>query len=131
MPAMARAFSPTPAWRLCTITCLAMMLLSLVPQFHLWWVRGRGWNGVYATLQGDEFLYSAYVNALAQGRPRQNDPFAGRDNVPQSPLPESSFSMQLIPAYFLAIPAKALAVSTSTIFIVMLALAAVLSSLSL
>jgi len=118
-------------WKLPALACLAMTLLSLIPQFHLWIVRGRNWNGTYATLQGDEFLYSAYVNALAEGRPRRNDPFAGRDDVPQSPLPESSFSVQFIPAYLLAFPARAFSLSTSTIFIVMLALGGLLSTWSL
>ena len=128
---MARAPSPATAWRLCALTCLAMTLLSLLPQFHLWFVRGRNWNGTYATLQGDEFLYSAYVNALAQERPRRNDPFIGRDSVAQSPLPESSFSVQFIPAYLVAIPARVFGVSASTLFIVLLALAGLFSSLSL
>src|SRR5437867_198385 len=98
----------------------AMVLLSLMPQIHLWFVRGRDWNGAYATLQGDELLYSAYINALIDGRPRRNDPFAGRDSTSKSPLPESTFSIQFIPAYMIASLARALGKSASTAFIVLL-----------
>ncbi|MBA3356130.1 MAG: hypothetical protein H0U18_09390 [Pyrinomonadaceae bacterium] len=80
-------------WKWCAAASAAIMLLALIPQIHLWFVRGRDWNGAYATLQGDEFLCSAYINALIDGRPRRNDPFAGQDNRPVSPLPESSFSI--------------------------------------
>ncbi|MDX6498583.1 MAG: hypothetical protein QOG23_1843 [Blastocatellia bacterium] len=110
---------------------MAMVLLSLIPQINLWVIRGRDWNGAYATLQGDEFLYSAYVNALIDGRPRRTDPFAGQDSTPQLPLPESSFSTQFLPAYALALPARGFGISASTIFIILMGLAGLLSSLSL
>jgi hypothetical protein len=110
-------------WKWCALACLAIVLLSLIPQIHLWLVRGRDWNGTYATLQGDEFLYSAYVNALIDGRPRRNDPFAGRDSTVEKPLPESTFSIQFIPAYVLSGLARTLRVSASSIFIVLIAAA--------
>jgi hypothetical protein len=108
----------------------AMALLSLIPQLHLWLVRGRDWNGAYVSLQGDEPLYSAYVNALLEGRPRKNDPFGGRDDSVAAPLPESIFSIQFIPAYLIALPARVLGVSASTAFIFLGPAAALLSSLS-
>jgi hypothetical protein len=114
----------------CALACLAMMLLSLIPQIHLWFVRGRDWNGTYATLQGDEFLYSAYVNALMDGRPRRNDPFAGKDSTAQSPLTESTFSIQFIPAYFLSFLARTFRVSASSIFIALMAAAGLFASWS-
>jgi len=98
-----------------------MTFLSLVPQIHLWLATGRDWNGTYATVQGDEFLYSAYVNALRHGRPRRNDPFAGRDSTAGSPLPESSFSIQFIPAYVLSFVSRGLRVSASTVFVLLTA----------
>jgi hypothetical protein len=107
-----------------------MVLLSLVPQIHLWIVRGRDWNGVYVSPQGDEPLYSAYINALIDGRARKNDPFGGKDSSPSAPLPESIFSIQFVPAYMLALPARAFGASASTIFIILIAVAALLSSLS-
>lgn len=108
-----------------------MVLLSLIPQIHFWFVRGTEWNGAYATLQGDEFLYSAYVNALIDGRPRRNDPFAGRDSTLHSPLPESTFSIQFIPAYAIALLARTFRASASTAFIVLMATTGLLASLSL
>ena len=65
--------------KLVAIAATAVVLLALLPQIHLWIARGSQWHGAYATLQGDEFLYSAYINALIEGRPRRNDPFVGRD----------------------------------------------------
>ncbi len=83
----------------CAAASAAIMLLALIPQIHLWYVGGTNWNGTDASVQGDEFLYSAYINALIDGRPRRNDSFAGQDNRTMSPLPESSFSIQFMPAY--------------------------------
>src|SRR6185436_9936167 len=93
-------------WKWCVLPSLAMVLLSLIPQIHLWIVRGREWNGAYVSPQGDELLYSAYLNALINGRTRKNDPFGGMDSPPNSPLPESIFSLQSLPAYAVALPAR-------------------------
>jgi hypothetical protein len=120
----------TARWKWCLGTSLAMMLLSMIPQFHLWVVRGRDWNGAYVSPQGDEPLYSAYVNALIDGRPRKNDPFGAIDNSPTTPLLESFFSIQFMPAYAVALPARMLGVSASTAFICLTAIAAALASLS-
>jgi hypothetical protein len=108
-----------------------MALLSLMPQIHFWLVRGRDWHGAYATLQGDEFLYSAYVNALIDGRPRRNDPFVGRDSTPTSLLPESTFSIQFIPAFVIARFARACGASASSAFIALIGVAGLLAGLSL
>jgi hypothetical protein len=105
-----------------------MVVLSLVPQIELWVTRGHNWNGAYVSPQGDEPIYSAYINALIQGRPRKNDPFGGRDDVPTAPLPESHFSIQFIPAYAIAFPARVLGISASTAFILLLPIAVFLSS---
>jgi hypothetical protein len=120
----------TARWKWCAITCLAMMLLSLVPQLHLWIVRGRDWNGAYVGPYGDELLYAAYVNALIDGRTRKNDPFGGKDNSASAPLPESIFSIQFVPAYLIALPARTVGTSASTAFIVLIPVAALLASLS-
>jgi len=113
------------------MTAVGVVLLSLLPQIHFWLVRGGNWNGAYATIQGDEFLYSAYINALIDGRPRRNDPFAGRDSTPASPLPESTFSIQFIPSFAIAWLARALHFSASSAFIALLAVAGLLASLSI
>jgi len=108
-----------------------MVFLALIPQIRFWHVRGSEWQGAYATLQGDEFLYSAYVNALIDGRPRRNDPFAGKNSTSQSPLPESTFSIQFVPPYTLALLARVFQLSASTAFIVLTAAASLLASAAL
>src|SRR6266498_3922202 len=102
---------PSPSYvvrfKWCALPAAAITVLALMPQIHFWFVRGTQWQGAYAVLQGDEFLYSAYINALIDRRPRLNDPFAGRDSTPESPLPESTFSIQFIPSYAIAGLARA------------------------
>src|SRR2546423_2404350 len=115
----------------CGFACIVMTLLSLVPQVQLWFVRGSQWQGAYATVDGDEFLYSAYINALIDGRPRRNDPFSGRDDNPNAPLPESAFSIQFVPPFLIASSARALGASASTAFIVLIGAAAVLATVTL
>lgn len=114
----------TPSWRLALPAALGITLLSIIPQSRVWIERGRNWQGSYAAIQGDEWAYSAYVNALRDGRARRNDPFGGNDS---SHLPESIFSVQFIPAYAIALPARILRLSTSTAFIAAIALTAFLS----
>ncbi len=109
---------------------MAIVLLSLLPQLHLWIVRGRDWNGAYVSPYGDEALYAAYINALIDGRTRKNDPFGGKDSSASAPLPESFFSIQFVPAYAIALPARTFGVSVSTAFIVLIAVAALFASLS-
>ena len=96
----------------------AFTLLAIAPQ--LWSIVGRGheWNGTNAITHTDEVAYSAYVSSLIRGRPRRNDPFTGRQDTASSRAPESLFSIQMIPAYALAIPARALGLSSSTVFII-------------
>jgi len=108
-----------------------MTLLSLYPQLLMWTSRGREWNGSYAQLHGDEWFYSAYIQALIDGRPRRNDPYTGRDDIPGSPQPESLFSIQFVPAYLIATPARVFGLSSSTAFIALGFLAPLLASLAL
>jgi hypothetical protein len=107
-----------------------MILLSLVPQIHLWLVRGRDWNGAYVSPTGDEGVYSAYINALIAGRTRKNDPFMGKDDTPSSPLPESTFSIQFIPAYVIALSARTFRISASSAFIALVGLVGCFASLA-
>jgi len=97
----------------------------------MWGSRGKQWNGSYAELHGDEWVYSAYVQALIDGRPRRNDPYTGRDDRPDSPQPESLFSIQLVPAYVIALPARLLGMSSSSAFMVLGVLAPFLASLAI
>jgi hypothetical protein len=118
-------------WKWCALASLAIVILSVVPQIHFWAVRGSEWNGAFSVVQGDELLYSAYVNALIDNRPRRTDPPAGRDDHPQSPLPESLFSIQFIPPYAIALFARILGISASTAFILLLVVEGLLASLAL
>src|SRR4030095_7185432 len=123
--------APMTRWKLCALTCLAMTFLSLIPQLHLWLVRGRDWNGAYVSLQGDEPFYAAYINSLIDGRARRNDPYAAKANTPQSPIPESTFSIQFVPAYVISVLARLSGASASTALIVLLGAAGFFASLSI
>lgn len=118
-------------WKWGALIALAMTIIGLYPQINLWISRGSEWQGSYALTQGDEVMYSAYVNALIDGRPRRNDPFNGRDALPGQPAYESLNSIQFVPAYAVALPARALGLSASTAFIFLLVAAAVASSLAI
>lgn len=104
-------------WKFAIWGAVAITLLSLYPQVLMWSVRGRDWNGAYAEFHGDEWVYSAYVQALIDGRPRRNDPYTGRDDREGQPQPESLFSIQFLPAYSIALPARLLGISSATAFI--------------
>lgn len=106
----------TIRWRWGIFIALAIALLSMFPQASLWRDRGKEWNGGNAFFYTDEPAYAAYINALIDGRPRRNDPYTGRDDTAAQPLRESLFSIQFIPAYLVAVPARSLGVSTATVF---------------
>jgi hypothetical protein len=127
---MSALASSAVKWKWSVLPALAILFLSLIPQLHFWFVRGSQWHGAYAILQGDETYYSAYVNALIDGRPRRNDPFTGQDDHPQSPMFESLFSIQFIPPYVIALPARALGLTASSAFIVLVAAVGLLASLA-
>jgi hypothetical protein len=110
---------------------LTVTFLSLSPQLRFWLFRGAQWHGAYVTLDGDEFLYSAYINALIDGRPRKNDPFSGRSDNPKAPLPESTFSIQFVPPFVIASLAKTFHASASTAFIVLMGAAGFLAASAL
>ncbi|HMF57866.1 MAG TPA: hypothetical protein VK619_16100, partial [Pyrinomonadaceae bacterium] len=122
---------PHLRWKLAILAALAVTILAIDPQVDLWRVRGREWNGVYAYTDTDEVAYAAYFRALATGRPRRNDPYTGRDDAQGAPQPESLFSIQFLPAYIIALPARLLALSTSTAFILLMPLAAIAGTLAL
>jgi hypothetical protein len=110
----------------------AMILLSQYPQCRLWLIHGERWDAIaYNQGLGDEVAYAAYINALIEGRPRRNDPYTGRDDRPNAPQSESLFSIQFIPAYAVALPARALGVSATTALIVLTPVMAFASSLAI
>ena len=122
--------SSRPANTFCVFALIVIVLLSLAPQLHLWVTRGSEWNGAYAGVQGDEFLYSGYINALLHRRSRRNDPFAGRDSNSMSPLPESTFSIQFVPSYLITSIGRVFGASSATLFIAWLAIGGALAGLA-
>src|SRR6266446_1756914 len=115
----------------CALAAMAITFLALMPQLHFWLVRGSQWHGAYTALEPDELLYSAYINALIDGRPRRNDPFSGRDDHSEAPVPESLFFIQsIVPSYAIAFFARPFGASASTAFIVLMGTAALFASLS-
>ncbi|HEX8457417.1 MAG TPA: hypothetical protein VF656_08985 [Pyrinomonadaceae bacterium] len=125
---MRRNFS----WRPGLLAAVAMLLLSMLPQAHLWYTRGAEWQGAYASFDGDETAYAAYLAALIAGRPRLSDPYAGVDRANHNapPQPESLFSIQFAPAYALALFARVLGLDASTIFIALSPLVAFSATLA-
>jgi hypothetical protein len=119
------------SWKWAVWGALAITLLSVYPQLVMWGVRGREWNGSFAEVDGDEWAYSAYIQALIDGRPRRNDPYTGREESPGHPVPESLFSIQFVPAYAIAGPARLLGASSSTAFIALAVLAPFFSCLAI
>lgn len=105
-------------------------LVALVPQFQLWYERGREWQGHAASVHPDEAAYRAYVNALARGRARRNDPYTRRDAEMTAADVETMFSIQCLPAYALALPGRLFGVSTDTTFVALTFLAAFLAVLA-
>jgi hypothetical protein len=106
-----------------------MTLLAIYPVVQLRTLRGVEWNGSFAYLQGDELIYAAYVNSLREGRPRCNNPYSGAQDRPGAPLGESAYSIQFVPAYVMALAGRALRLSTSGVFALLLVLVALSSSL--
>jgi hypothetical protein len=100
-------------------------LITSLPQFYLWYVRGSQWNGSCAYQDNDELAYSAYVNALIDGRPRRSDPYTGKNDNQI----ETLFSIQFLPAYAVALPARLLRVSAATAFIVLMPVATIVTTL--
>src|SRR4030095_6627429 len=121
----------TNNWKWMVWGAIAITVLSVYPQLLMLSARGREWNGSYAELHGDEWVYSAYVQALIDGRPRRSDPYTGRDYSPVPLQPEPLFSIQFVPSYPIAIPARLLGVSSSTAFIILGILAPLFSCLAI
>ena len=90
-----------------------LAILAVYPQYNLQKLRGAEFQGAFASCDLDEMAYASYLQALIDGRPRKNDPYTGRDDSPNSPQPESLFSIQAVPAYLAAIPARILGLSTA------------------
>lgn len=99
-------------WRFGVVAAVFLAIFCLYPQFKMFYMRGGEWNGHYAYNDIDEVAYASYVRALVDGRPRKNDPYTGRDQTPETPQPESLFSIQFAAPYTIAIPARILGIGT-------------------
>ena len=93
-----------------------MVLFALYPQFKLWTSPGHEWNGAYAYNDIDEVAYSAYLQALIDGRSRRNDPYTGVDRAADLQY-ESLFSVQFAAPMVIAMPARVLHLSSPTVAI--------------
>src|SRR6478672_2730353 len=113
-------------WRWGIGAAVAVMLVSLIPQAYFMAQRGREWHGANAISHPDEVAYSAYLASLIRGHARRYDPFTGREQVP-----ESLFSVQFIPAYVAALPARVFGLRASHVFIILTPLCALASSLAI
>jgi hypothetical protein len=118
-------------WRWGVAAALAMAVVALLPQLHMWRERGREWHGSNFSFFIDEAAYESYVNALIDGRPRLNDPYTGRDAAAGMPQAESIFSIQFIPAYACALPARLFNFSAAAVFVILWPLAAFAATLAL
>jgi hypothetical protein len=116
-------------WRLGLIVGVIMMILALLPQIHFVIHRGRDWRGANAITHPDEVAYSAYTASLVRDNPRRYDPFTGRGA--EAGAAESLFSIQLIPAYTIALPGRWLKISAATLFVIFSPLCAFAASLAI
>ena len=113
-------------WRWGIGAAVAVMLVALFPQAHFIANRGRDWHGANAITHPDEVAYSAYLASLIRGNPRRYDPYTGRDQVP-----ESLFSIQFVPAYTAAGPARLFGLRAPLVFMILAPLCALASSLAI
>ncbi|MEP6847218.1 MAG: hypothetical protein ABI999_00050 [Acidobacteriota bacterium] len=113
------------------IAGVILSLFSLYPQFNLKSIRGADYNGAFASCDLDEMAYASFLQALIDGRPRQSDPYTGRDGTADNPQSESLFSIQFVPAYMAAIPARVLGLNASQIMPVVSVASAFLATLAL
>ena len=113
-------------WRWGIGAAVAVMLVALFPQAYFIANRGRDWQGANAITHPDEVAYSAYLASLVRGNARRYDPYTGREQVP-----ESLFSVQFVPAYAAASPARVLGLRAPLVFMILSPLCAVASALAI
>ncbi|MGB7070588.1 MAG: hypothetical protein WBD22_13925 [Pyrinomonadaceae bacterium] len=118
-------------WALGVFAGIILALLAFYPQWNLERIRGAEFNGVFATCDLDEMAYTAYLQALIDGRPRKNDPYTGRDHRVHDQQSESLFSIQFFPAYLAAIPARIVGYSASEMMPVLSVISGFLTALAL
>lgn len=116
-------FTDAKTLKYALIPVLVLVFLAFYPQLNLFVSKGSTWQGAYFVSNYDEVAYSAYVNALIEGKPRKYDPYLAAETTY-----ESLYSIQVVPAYSIALPARILGLSASTAFIVLGILSAAFSA---
>jgi len=117
-------------WKPGIVAGIVVVVVTAIPQLNMAFRGGSDWQGSYALIDYDELAYSSYVHSLIEGRPRRNDPYVSAED-PGKEVEENLFSVQFLPAYAVALPARILGLTTSTAFILLLPLMAFASSLAL
>ncbi|MGI8810996.1 MAG: hypothetical protein ACR2IH_00515 [Pyrinomonadaceae bacterium] len=117
-------------WSLGIIAAIFLATFCLFPQLKMLYLRGNSWNGHYALNDIDEAAYASYIRALIDGRARKNDPYSGADESPETPQPESLFSIQFAAPYTIAVPARLLGIGTPWAMTISGALAGFLAALA-
>ncbi len=123
--------SSIKAWLLAIAAGVILAALAVYPQYNLKNLRGAEFQGAFASCDLDEMAYASYLQALIDNRPRKNDPYTGRDDADGAPQPESLFSIQFVPAYAAAIPARIFNLSAVETMPLISAFAAFLTTLAL
>lgn len=118
-------------WKFALVPVLAIAILAMYPQITLWIAQGSEWNGSFFVSNDDEVAYAAYINSLLDGKPRKNDPFLATQESPDHPHSESLYSIQFIPAYSIALPARFFGLSSLSAFIILMFLIAVAATLAI
>lgn len=119
------------SWLLALAAAIVLAILAIYPQINLKKLRGAEYQGAFASCDLDEMAYASYLQALIDGRPRKNDPYTGRDQSDASPQPESLFSIQFVPAYAAAIPARMFGLTAAQTMPFVSAIAAFLTAIAL
>jgi hypothetical protein len=118
-------------WTLGILAGIILSIFSVYPQYHLQQLRGESFEGAFASCDLDEMAYASYLQALIDGRPRKNDPYTGRDSTAEHPQKESLFSIQFLPNYLSAVPARLLHLSASQMMPVVSVVSAFFTTLML
>lgn len=116
-------------WKFGILAGLGVVLVTMIPQLSLWYERRTETHGAYAVIDPDEYVYSAYLNSIINGKPRRNDPFLPRLNE-TAVTHETYFSIQFVPPFAIATVAKLLGLEAATAFILLTPLFAFASSLA-
>jgi hypothetical protein len=117
-------------WKLGALAGLVVVIVTFIPQAVFWVHRGTQWQGSFAIIDYDEVGYSAYLNSIIEGRPRRNNPYTGPENTLAAATVENLYSIQFVPPYAIAIPARIIGISASTVFILLLPIMALISTLA-